>query len=937
MQMHDEKYYIPKMETDEKVVIPKEDDEDLEDGEIESDGEDAAAEEVTKEAEVTKNSKPESRPSENLQKSHVNEPAPVDEWAVRVEKAIANVLKKDGIEVAEPTEKTSPVKVAPGPSTPSQNKRPRESGGGRNDGEKLSKSQRRRKRRREDAKDSKRKSSKNDNKDEGVDDYEMLCVRGGSPPRREFDNESEHSYSSYSSYDSGDYRPQRKRQRDRRRGGGSSASGKHFDKRRQHHDSDNESRHQRKMELCKFYLMDCCAKREKCLYMHSDFPCKYYYLGLNCINRDTCKFSHGRPLTNQLRGILLKHLETAPKEILGDFPRLGRDHAVNMLNITHKKLTAEQEEIDSKNQKPRKSRWCGETRKKQSQPAKEDVLSLKHLTNVLTQDQISRMATMGIETLDQVQHLTFMQLTELGLSFQQLSEIQLNTMNFVKLGLVKGSDGEKGEEKESEKDEKEKQNEKQNEKVEETEKVKDVDMRMMEIASPDHEENMKKEQVVCNFLSPSPEGGEPGPNPDEPKLLIDESWYSDDEPPKEVEKSPSDTESSYWPPKPAVVEASDVSRVVGGSLSKIDYSSQILLPTIAPEPINDSISARDPRQIKEIDSPDKGTTRPSIYDQGPIGMEEMGDQDMRLPLFGTPELPHVDASMKDVDLRLPFKPLMTNYVPATEIDASLASHPPFPYKVVECDIPPPDYREIRKRAPAQGNTQDPRLRRILSLRDPEEEPEPAEAARAPAAATARLDPRRKREEAPKTAPPAGGIDIQQVLQKSPWYKDLGSKNKIMVNQQLALLSAELKRFAADTTPSKVFDMTVVTHNPTLQHILLQLGIRLSENGQFTLVEENQQQSQSMMDWMQPPIRPNFMPPATRPGLLGAPPMHPPPGQFDGFYNAPMQPDFFSHPPPGDINRPRAPFRGRSDRWSGRPGRRHFDSSRSGRRDKSSKN
>lgn len=87
--------------------------------------------------------------------------------------------------------------------------------------------------------------------------------------------------------------------------------------------------------------MECCAKREKCLYMHSDFPCKYYYLGMKNHNKDNCKFSHGKPLTDQLRNILLKHLETAPKEILGDFPRINRENALSMLNIQHQKLLKE--------------------------------------------------------------------------------------------------------------------------------------------------------------------------------------------------------------------------------------------------------------------------------------------------------------------------------------------------------------------------------------------------------------------------------------------------------------------------------------------------------------------------------------------------------------------------------------------------------------------
>nr|CAD7456438.1 unnamed protein product [Timema tahoe] len=95
----------------------------------------------------------------------------------------------------------------------------------------------------------------------------------------------------------------------------------------------------RKMELCKFYLMDCCAKKDKCLYLHNDFPCKFFHTGLTCFSGERCKFSHG-PLGDAMKSVLLKvrtpwdpqHLETAPKEILGDFPRLSREGAAAMLH-----------------------------------------------------------------------------------------------------------------------------------------------------------------------------------------------------------------------------------------------------------------------------------------------------------------------------------------------------------------------------------------------------------------------------------------------------------------------------------------------------------------------------------------------------------------------------------------------------------------------------
>lgn len=90
-------------------------------------------------------------------------------------------------------------------------------------------------------------------------------------------------------------------------------------------------------ELCKFYLLDRCAKREKCLYLHKDFPCKFFHTGQKCLDTaETCKFSH-EPLSTDTRTILLKHLESAPKEILGDFPRLTRDAAIDLVYKTEAK------------------------------------------------------------------------------------------------------------------------------------------------------------------------------------------------------------------------------------------------------------------------------------------------------------------------------------------------------------------------------------------------------------------------------------------------------------------------------------------------------------------------------------------------------------------------------------------------------------------------
>lgn len=54
------------------------------------------------------------------------------------------------------------------------------------------------------------------------------------------------------------------------------------------------------------------------------------------------------------------------------------------------------------------------------------------------------------------------------------------------------------------------------------------------------------------------------------------------------------------------------------------------------------------------------------------------DKDMRISSIFLDN----DYANGDIDLRLPFKPVMANYIPATEIEASITSHAPIVYKVI---------------------------------------------------------------------------------------------------------------------------------------------------------------------------------------------------------------------------------------------------------------
>ncbi|XP_053609611.1 protein suppressor of sable isoform X2 [Plodia interpunctella] len=474
--------------------------EDLEDGEIESDGEDASGPQAenkqednvqvpqekssqenmdTQEFYYSKSGKKKKNKSKgeqkfkdkNKKKNKYSSPTIEEDFAGNIEKAIRKAMNKN--------DEDSNVE------------------------EDVEDRRKHKKRKKYDNKDGLPKKRKKQEYSDEMDEDEMMCVRGASPvqkPLDSFGEDDRDSYASDSSHESREQqhqraqrkRPQRERNKnhknDRRRVQNQMQDGdgvcSYYMQGKCHKGDDciysHDAQPPRKMELCKFYLMDCCAKRDKCLYMHADFPCKYYHTGLPCIFKDDCKFAHGKPLTENLKNILLKHIESAPKEILGDFPRLHREGALQMIQATQLKLMQQYSEntdnddktipslFDLNIQNPqnvmdniqsnqfnnerqnkvspkiRQSRWQHDNTNQNfninmspnSSVGTTNVLSIKNLTGVLTPRQISDLTKMGIDNLDQLGQLTVLQLNSIGISLKQITEIQLNTMNIQKLGLI---------------------------------------------------------------------------------------------------------------------------------------------------------------------------------------------------------------------------------------------------------------------------------------------------------------------------------------------------------------------------------------------------------------------------------------------------------------------------------------------------------------------
>lgn len=145
------------------------------------------------------------------------------------------------------------------------------------------------------------------------------------------------------------------------------------------------------------------------------------------------------------------------------------------------------------------------------------------------------------------------------------------------------------------------------------------------------------------------------------------------------------------------------------------------------------------------------------------------DTDLRKKVCDT-DLRSIDltSSSSDVDLRdvsllgLPFKPLPP-HTPAKEIDASLNSHPPLPYKLVPITVPRPDYTNLKIARTDPQVKNDPRLRKIfkLSTNEPSSKnsPRSSSSSSSPSASSSsnsvRVDPRTMRSPDHVTEAPRG--------------------------------------------------------------------------------------------------------------------------------------------------------------------------------------
>lgn len=167
--------------------------------------------------------------------------------------------------------------------------------------------------------------------------------------------------------------------------------------------------------VCKFYLTNTCTKGNSCHFMHSEFPCRYFYLDMNhpkVNDEQVCRFDHGGPLNEELTRYFKKHLEFWAKSVTKNKP----EQFESTLNDFIGKYEAKQLKLEQK-----------------YKTNKIDAIITQNDTNdltpesILTKKQFERLAEHGVSSLPDINKVSVETLTDCGLTIDQIYRLTVST------------------------------------------------------------------------------------------------------------------------------------------------------------------------------------------------------------------------------------------------------------------------------------------------------------------------------------------------------------------------------------------------------------------------------------------------------------------------------------------------------------------------------
>lgn len=183
----------------------------------------------------------------------------------------------------------------------------------------------------------------------------------------------------------------------------------------------------RQFGVCRFYLKNECTKGNACTHMHSEFPCKFYYLGLphpNNIDADNCRFTHGDVLNESTKRLFLEQIEFWVKEKTAG----NADDADRQMNEMIERFDEHERKIMS-------------NRHQESTKPKEAALEVPTcstqetlaLNDFLNEAQIFRLAADKITSLEQLREMSVEELDSYRLTMDQIYVIKSKRLKVTKV------------------------------------------------------------------------------------------------------------------------------------------------------------------------------------------------------------------------------------------------------------------------------------------------------------------------------------------------------------------------------------------------------------------------------------------------------------------------------------------------------------------------
>lgn len=176
----------------------------------------------------------------------------------------------------------------------------------------------------------------------------------------------------------------------------------------------------RELGLCRFYVLNKCTRGNACTRMHSDFPCKFYYLNMPHplgIDADKCRFMHGNVLNEKTKRFFVKHIEVWVKKRCA----MSGENAEEQMNEMMTRFDEQQQRIQE--QKSIQSPVCDLSGAEASTSLLTPAPSPFH--GLLNEAQIRRLSVVGCDSFHQLRNMSMEELEDHGLTINQIYQIKM--------------------------------------------------------------------------------------------------------------------------------------------------------------------------------------------------------------------------------------------------------------------------------------------------------------------------------------------------------------------------------------------------------------------------------------------------------------------------------------------------------------------------------